>query len=242
MKIYEKFVEFYAKEPETVRIWIVVGGLYMVLFGFLYLIYQYNKNSKIRLKIFSVGFFKLISKSTNGLKEYNNYLKGKKTIELKKHSDFHHLRGSGFLDSFTDGIENILIPSDTCYGICAILTANYCKIKEEVAHPLFLSEARYNLLRVFLMCNEMQLNTILSKNQDLLSKHESILDYNYKDLSSILAFIKLFFLYLYSLENPAIARNFNARDFYNFTIPQPFYHNHHVYYYNQPAIYCHPIP
>jgi len=242
MKIYEKFMEFYAKEPEIVRTWIVIGGLHISLFVFLYLVYQYIKNSKIRLKRFSVDFFKLFSKGPNGLKEYNNCLKGKKTIELKKHSDFHHFRGSSFLDSFTDGIGNILIPSDTCYGICAILTANYCKIKEDVAHPLFLSEARYNLLRVFLMCNEMQLNTILSKNQDLISKHESILDYNYKDLSSLLGFIKLFFLYLYSLENPAIARNLNARDFYNFTIPQPFYHNHHLYYYHQPAIYYNPMP
>lgn len=196
----------------------IMGSFLVIFFTTIYFVYQFNKASQIRMKNFSVKFSKLILQGAEGTLGYNNFLRGMKTIELKNHPDFQSVRCTEFFKNFISEIENIMIPTATSYGYCAILVANYKKIRKEVTHRSFLSEARYNLLKIYLICDKIQLNTILIRNQDMIYRHKSILDYSYLDLTSTLSFVKLYFLYLYSLEDPTTARNLNARNFYNFVV------------------------
>lgn len=200
----------------------------IIMFTLLTALYECVKAAYTGLKTFAIRFSDLIFLCRSS--EYNKYLSGKKSVMLKNHQDFHYFRSTRFFNSFLVGIENISVPAGSSYGLCAVLTANYSKIRGQITHPSFLSDARSNLLKIYLICDEVQLNTILINHRSLISQHESIMDYSHLELSKILAFMKLYFLYLYSLEDPDTARNLNARKFYNFILPwQSYYPSTHHY-------------
>jgi len=207
------------------------GGFIMII----YVCVQYARAMQIGLKKFSFEFSKVISRNKNSMLEYNKFLEGRETIKVKDHSDFYSFRGTRFFNSFVGEIENISIPIETSYGLCAVLVANYNIIRQGVISPTFLSEARYNLLITYFMCDEVQLNKILSKNREIMFRHQHVLDYAYDDLYTILEFLKLYFLYLYSLEDPATARTLNPKKFYRFTETPLTSSPHPQNYSNQPT-------
>jgi len=206
---------------------LVFWALLIIVFVLLDALYECVKASYTGLKTFAARFSDLIFLCRSS--EYNKYLSGRKSVMLKNHSDFHYFRSTQFFNSLVVGIESVSVPAGSSYGLCAVLTANYSKIRDRITHPSFLADARSNLLKIYLICDEVQLNKILVDNRSLISQHENILDYSHVNLSKILAFMKLYFLYLYSLEDPDTARNLNARDFYSFIIPWQEYHpsRHH---------------
>lgn len=186
---------------------------------------------QMELKIFSSSFSDLIFDGRIDKLRYVRHVDRKELIELKKHQDFSPFNNSRFLNSFIDGIESIMIPADVNYGLCAVLSTNYGKIREGIVCETFLSEALDNLLEVNHMCNKNKLNDILSDHQRMMFCHPEISNYNYWDLPYILPFIKLYFLYLYSLENPESARNLDGRDFYRFKVPSKYYYRSGDFFY-----------
>lgn len=195
----------------------------VVFFGILgicfYYLCVYALETRMRFKTFSDKFSNLVFQ--NDSVGYEKYIAGKNVINLKNHPDFFHFRHTIFFNNFVYGIENTKIPVDSSYGLCAILTANYSSIRDKIAHISFLSKSRFELLKVYRICDEEQLHKLLLDKKDLISKHKRISDYSPEDLDSVLSFMKLYFLYLYCDEDPYMARNLDARKFYDFVIPQP---------------------
>jgi len=188
-------------------------------------IYHYKDEVfQMELKLFSSSFSDLVYDGRIDKLHYVRHVDRKKLIELKKHQDFDPFYDSRFLNGFIDEIGSIMIPDDVNYGLCAVLSTNYDKIREGIVCEAFLSEALDNLLKVNRMCNKKKLYDILSDHQRMMFYHPNISDYNYWDLPYILPFIKLYFLYLYSLENPESARSLDGRDFYKFKVPSKRYY------------------
>lgn len=161
----------------------------------------FNESSKIKLKEFSVEFSKLILNNTTSTLDYNVYLKGKEIVELKCHSDlFSFVRGTHFLEALINNIENVMIPTYNSYGFYSIFIANYSKIRAEITSSSFLPEAKASLLKVYDAKDVAQLEDTFLKAQNLISRHESILDYSHTEFSLISPLINFYFLHLYFLE------------------------------------------
>jgi len=201
---------------------LLIGGILLALISFLVVKNHFSTaDGQVRFKNFCSKFLNLIS--TNNSNEYSEYLNGRKVIKLKNHPDFHFFRRTQFFNSLTYGMEDIKVPVDASYGLCAILTANYSKIRGYVTHSAFLSDSRTNLLRTYQIPDEIQLDTTLLSMQDLMARHQNITDYSPENLGTLLSFMKLYLLYLLSLENPGSAKNLNVNDFYKFQAPQSEY-------------------
>lgn len=201
---------------------LLIGGLLLGLISLFVIKNHFSvAECQIRFKDFCSKFLNLIS--ANNSNEYSEYLSGREAIKLKNHPDFHYFRRTQFFSSLTYGTEDIKVPVDASYGLCAILTANYSKIRGYVTHSAFLSDSRANLLRTYQIPDEAQLDLTLLSMQDLMARHQNITDYSPENLSTMLSFMKLYLLYLLSLEDPDSARNLNVDDFYKFKAPQSEY-------------------
>lgn len=186
---------------------------------FLYKVHEHQKLSQNNIKQFSKF---LADKNKLSKKEYNIFLKGKTLIKLKDHQDFEKFRCTDLLKQFLkNNLGETMIPSQKSYGLCAILSANYSELRKSICEPLFLSDAKCALFKVYRICRERTLSPILIKHQEIFFRNENVENYVYTDLYSSILFLKLYFLYLFTIEAPEIARDLNAQDFYPFPAETP---------------------
>jgi len=172
----------------------------------------------IRLKQFSSEFLKLTSNDPKRILKYNEYLMWKSIIHIKHHPDFFPFYQTHFLNDFVTGFKKRCIPSQSLFGFCAILTVNYDKIRSGIVVPAFLSNVESIFRKIFPTCNIIKLKSAFSEAQKIVASHETILELTREELIFVTEFMKLYFLYLYALENPEMAKSLYPQAFYSFPI------------------------
>lgn len=172
----------------------------------------------IRLKQFSSEFLKLTSNDPKRIPKYNEYLLWKSISNIKYHQDFFPFNYTHFLNNFVTGFKKRWIPNQNLFGFCAILTVNYDKIRSDIVAPAFLSNVESTFLKSFPTCDLVNLKGAFSGAQKIVISRETILEFTREELVFVTEFMKLYFLYLYSLENPEMAKSLYPQAFYSFPI------------------------
>jgi hypothetical protein len=132
----------------------------------------------------------------NKVEHLNTDLKNDyKLVLLKDHNDFAVFSCCDYFKTFIRNIENIPIPSQANYGMCAILVYNFERFKNDVNHESFLVDA-CNVLGTLGSRTKDDVYKLVKKIQKEMKNVSTIKDFSYRGFYGLLYLFNEYCFYI----------------------------------------------